>query len=191
LKNGTASESLRLSFVTDSEKNWTDTQSAPWTPARSKTLALAPHSDFTEYTFDMSGVRFWKGFITALRLDLLEAKEGMYQIDWIRIGSGAEHTAPPVMVDARATFAGGKSFTGPEELKTILKTDRKNDFVRSFTEHLLTYALGRKVEDEDAPAVGRITRAAAQENYRLSTIVREIVMSDLFRYRRSTEAKHE
>ena len=56
-------------------------------------------------------------------------------------------------------------------------------FVRTFTEKLLMYALGRNVQYYDAPAVRAIVRAAAEQNYAFSSIVEGVVESVPFRMR--------
>ena len=57
-------------------------------------------------------------------------------------------------------------------------------FVRTLTEKLLTYALGRGLEYYDMPAVRRIVREAAQNNYRVSSLILGIVDSLPFQMRR-------
>ena len=57
-------------------------------------------------------------------------------------------------------------------------------FVQTFTEGLLTYATGRKLEFYDMPTVRKIVRGAARSDYRFSTIVQAVVRSDQFRMRR-------
>jgi hypothetical protein len=57
--------------------------------------------------------------------------------------------------------------------------------VRTFTENLLAYALGRRAEYFDQPAIRAITRAAAAENYRMSSFILGIVKSDAFRMKRA------
>jgi hypothetical protein len=61
---------------------------------------------------------------------------------------------------------------------------RPDQFVQTFTEGLLTYALGRAVEYYDMPTVRKIVRDGAGENYRFSTLVWSIVESEQFRKRR-------
>ena len=53
------------------------------------------------------------------------------------------------------------------------------------TEKLLAYALGRRIEYTDRPAVRGIVRAAAASDYRLSDIVLGIVRSPAFQMRRA------
>ena len=53
-------------------------------------------------------------------------------------------------------------------------------FARVVVEKLLTYALGRGVEDQDMPLVRSIARDSADGNYRFSTLVLGIVRSAPF-----------
>jgi len=57
--------------------------------------------------------------------------------------------------------------------------------VRTITEKMLTYALGRGLEYYDAPAVRQIARNAAAHNYSWSSIILGIVQSTPFQKRRS------
>jgi len=63
--------------------------------------------------------------------------------------------------------------------------DDPEQFPRTLTEKLLTYALGRGLEHYDAPAVRRITRAAANADHRFSALVLGIVESTPFQWRRA------
>ncbi len=90
------------------------------------------------------------------------------------------------LVDASGEW-GGRKFAGPAEFKAIL-AEKPDEFVRGFIEHLLSYALGRKIEHYDTPTIAEIQQAVAQQNYRLSAVVAEIVKSHPFRYIRNTPA---
>ena len=63
---------------------------------------------------------------------------------------------------------------------TLLLSHR-DDFVRTFTEKLLAYAIGRGIEPDDLPAVRKIARDAAAQDYRWSAIILGIVRSTPFR----------
>jgi hypothetical protein len=63
--------------------------------------------------------------------------------------------------------------------------DRPELFVRTLTEKLMTFALGRGVEYYDAPAVRKIVRTAGDVDYRFSRLVVSIVQSTPFRMRMS------
>jgi len=57
--------------------------------------------------------------------------------------------------------------------------------VRNFTENLMSYALGRRVEYFDQPAIRAIQRAAQANDYRMSSFILGVVMSDAFRMKRA------
>ena len=88
-------------------------------------------------------------------------------------------------IDASATLPDGSSFVGPAGVREHL-LERQERFVTSLTKKLLTYALGRGLEDYDPPAVRRIVRDAEANDYRWSSLVTGIVESVPFRMRRSS-----
>ena len=87
-------------------------------------------------------------------------------------------------IDASGVLVDGTSFTGPGELRKVL-FERRQQVVRTVTEKLLTYAVGRGLESYDAPVIRRISRQASADNYRWSSLVLEIVKSTPFRMRRA------
>ena len=54
--------------------------------------------------------------------------------------------------------------------------------MQTLTEKLMTFALGRRVDYFDMPAVRRIVNQAQENDYRFYSIVEGIVNSDAFRY---------
>jgi hypothetical protein len=99
-----------------------------------------------------------------------------------RTTSGATNTP----IDSSGVLPDGTKFQGPAELKKIL-LGRREQFVTTFTERLLTYALGRGVEYYDQPAVRKIVRGAAPNDYRWSSLISGIVQSTPFQMRRSVQ----
>lgn len=89
-------------------------------------------------------------------------------------------------IDSSGTLPDGTDFNGPEGLREILLNKREL-FVETFTERLLTYALGRGVEHYDLPVVRKITREAADDDYRWSSIILGIVRSVPFQMRRASD----
>ncbi len=82
-------------------------------------------------------------------------------------------------MDTTVELWDGQVVTGPVELrKAILRYTPQ--YVRTFTEKLMTYALGRAVEYFDMPAVRSIVREAGNDDYRFSSIVMGIVKSPQF-----------
>lgn len=86
-------------------------------------------------------------------------------------------------IDSSGTLTDGKSFRGPAELATYLKS-KKSLFIHSFSEKMLTYALGRGIEPADRCHVDEIAAAVSAKEYRFSALVTAIVQSDPFRLRR-------
>ena len=87
-------------------------------------------------------------------------------------------------VDATGILVDGTKFDGPAELRQALLA-RREQVVRTITEKMLTYALGRGLEYYDAPVVRQIARDAAVHNYSWSSVILGIVQSTPFQKRRS------
>jgi mono/diheme cytochrome c family protein len=88
-------------------------------------------------------------------------------------------------IDASGTLIDGQKFDGPAEFRRLLLT-RQEDFVRTVTEKLMTYALGRGVEYYDMPVVRQILRDGAAREKRWQAIVQGIVASAPFQYRQAS-----
>jgi hypothetical protein len=80
-------------------------------------------------------------------------------------------------------------FNGPAELRKVLMS-RKEMFIETMTEQLLTYALGRGVEEYDRPVLRQVLRASASDNYRWSSIILGIVNSAPFQMRRVSDGNN-
>ena len=89
-------------------------------------------------------------------------------------------------VNTGATFWDGTDFEGPEGLFNILMA-RSDLFVENFTEKLMTYALGRKVEYFDKPFVRDVVEEASREDFRFGSLVKAIALSPVFIQRTSSE----
>ncbi|HET6956700.1 MAG TPA: DUF1592 domain-containing protein, partial [Vicinamibacterales bacterium] len=99
-----------------------------------------------------------------------------------------------VAIDSSGKLPDGTAVNNPDDLRNALLR-RPDQFVQTFTEGLMTYANGRKVEYWDMPTVRRVVRSAAASDYRFATIVSAVVHSEQFRMRRvpaekSTVAGH-
>ena len=86
------------------------------------------------------------------------------------------------VVDASGQLVDGTSINGVVELRKALVREPET-FVRTTTEKLLTYALGRGLTAADMPAVRTIVRDAQRDDYRFSSIVLGIVRSVPFQMR--------
>ena len=90
-------------------------------------------------------------------------------------------------IDASGSFPDGTTFDGVAGLKQAI-LGRSDQFVRTLTGKLLTYALGRAMEYYDAPAIRTIARTAARDDYRFSSLILGIVQSTPFQMRRPPSA---
>ena len=82
-------------------------------------------------------------------------------------------------VDAAAETLSGAKVEGLTGLRTLLLAEPEQ-FPRTVTEKLLAYALGRRLEYYDRPAVRAIVRDAAATDYRWSALIAGIVKSPPF-----------
>ncbi len=103
--------------------------------------------------------------------------------DFIGKWRDADGAAP---VDPHGEFIDGSALDGPAGLRSVL-LERRELFVATVTEKLMTYALGRTVEYYDMPAVRAIVRAAADDDYKLSALVLGIVQSVPFQMKAKAE----
>jgi len=98
------------------------------------------------------------------------------------IGEWRESYMSGARVDASGQLPGGTKFNGPSDLRQLLVA-HSDEFVTTMTEKMLTYALGRGLEASDAPAVRKITRDAAREDYRFGSLIQGIITSTPFQMR--------
>jgi mono/diheme cytochrome c family protein len=87
-------------------------------------------------------------------------------------------------VDATGTTVGGEPIEGLIGLRALLLAEPER-FPTTVTEKLLAYALGRRLEFGDRPAVRQIVRGAAAADYRWSALIQGIVSSPTFQMRGS------
>jgi len=85
-----------------------------------------------------------------------------------------------VAIDASDRLTDGTEVNGPASLQRVVKPEL---FVRTLTEKLLTYGLGRGLTHEDAPTVRAIVKQAARDGYRFSSLLSGVVHSVPFRMR--------
>ena len=83
------------------------------------------------------------------------------------------------MVDPASELYDGTPLAGPEDLRNALLS-RSEVFYRVFTENLMAYALGRRVEYYDMPTVREIVKEAGEDGYKLSAFILGVVKSAAF-----------
>jgi hypothetical protein len=82
-------------------------------------------------------------------------------------------------LDTRGRLYDGTPIENPEQLRQALLT-KPTQLVRTFTENLMAYALGRRIEFYDKPTVRAIARDAEEDGYRMSSFILSVVTSDAF-----------
>ena len=90
-------------------------------------------------------------------------------------------------IDSEGELPDGTKLKGPDDLRNALLR-RPEQFVQTFVEGLLTYAMGRTREYYDMPTVRQIVRETAAKDYKFSAIVQAVVKSDQFQMRRAPQA---
>lgn len=89
-------------------------------------------------------------------------------------------------VDSRGALPDGSEVLSVDDLENGI-VNRPTIFAWTLTEKLMTFALGRAVEAADGPAVRQVVQNAAKHDYRFSSLLTEIVLSDPFRLRSTVE----
>jgi hypothetical protein len=90
-------------------------------------------------------------------------------------------------IDPAGKLPDGTQFYGPQGLKVLLTTNFRNQFVATFTEKLMTYAMGRGVEYYDEPAVRAVIRDATSQNTTIAALIHAIVKNPQFQTRRTPD----
>jgi hypothetical protein len=83
-------------------------------------------------------------------------------------------------VDTQGQLYDGTKLNSPSDLTAALLTKRIA-LVRTFTDNLMAYAVGRRVEWYDMPSVRKIANDAEKDGYRMQDFITGVVLSDAFR----------
>jgi hypothetical protein len=89
-----------------------------------------------------------------------------------------------VDLDTRGTFYDGSTVASPAELSAVL-LKRPLPLLRTLTENLLAFALGRRAEYYDQPTIRAIVKSAGVKDYQMSSLIIGVVTSDAFRLKRA------
>ena len=113
-----------------------------------------------------------------------------------QLGFGLENFSPigqwrtainDAPVDNSGELPNGQKFSGPVELKALL-AQRKDEFTRNLAERMMSYALGRGIEQGDWLAIRQISKAVATGGYKSQDLILGIIRSPQFNLRRPAEA---
>ena len=83
-------------------------------------------------------------------------------------------------VNASGRLPDGRTYQGSDEFKHLLAQDLDR-FAEAFVEQLATYSLRRVMTIDDAAQIKAITQASKRDDYKLRTVIENLVLSDLFR----------
>jgi hypothetical protein len=93
-----------------------------------------------------------------------------------------------IPLDTRGDYYDGTPVSTPRELAAAIQK-RPIPLVRTFTENLLAYALGRRVEYYDQPTIRSIAGEAEKNDYRISSFILGVVTSQAFQMKRVEQAR--
>lgn len=91
-------------------------------------------------------------------------------------------------IDSSGSLPDGRSFKGYKDLLALLRAD-PGAFTECLAEKMLTYALGRGLERGDKRTVKEIAERVARDQYRFSSLVLGIALSEPFRMQRESRAE--
>lgn len=98
------------------------------------------------------------------------------------IGRWRDKNESGLPIDSAGKLPTGEDFSTPAELKRLL-VNREADLARNLTERLMSHALGRQLEGYDEIVIDRLMTRIAEDEYRMKTIITEVISSYLFTHR--------
>lgn len=90
-------------------------------------------------------------------------------------------------IDAGGRMPTGEIFSNPAEMRKVLLETRKEQFLRQVSKKLLSYALGRGIDDQDDCTITQLVEHLEQNELGAGELVRQIVLSVPFRNRQLVE----
>ena len=82
-------------------------------------------------------------------------------------------------MNANGVLYNQHAFDGIVELKSALLTEQER-FAYAFSEHLLSFALGRRTTYRDTISLEQVVKQAGQNNYQIKTVIKSLVLSPAF-----------
>lgn len=83
-------------------------------------------------------------------------------------------------IDAKAELPDGAEVDGVDQIKAYILNEKLDDFTRSLTKHLFSYALGRDVTFVDEAEIERIVAKVKKDGYRFQSVLEHIITSRSF-----------
>ena len=85
-----------------------------------------------------------------------------------------------ITADASTVLPDSTKIKNLDELKQYILDNKKDEFAENIVRRLLAYALGRSLEFSDEETIQELTLQFKQNDYKLASLVEDIVLSDLF-----------
>ena len=82
-------------------------------------------------------------------------------------------------VDPSGQLPNGETFSTPEEFRELV-IDQEETFLRCLTKKMMTYAIGRKLNSGDRPAVDNIINQVYGSNEGMKDLIKLIVLDETF-----------
>jgi hypothetical protein len=83
-------------------------------------------------------------------------------------------------LDPTTVLPNGRQLNGAQDLKHYLIEERRDHFARAVTKRLASYAMGRSLDLGDRESVDQLAAGFKADNFRLRSLIVELVTSDLF-----------
>ncbi|WDE97762.1 DUF1592 domain-containing protein [Lentisphaera profundi] len=93
-------------------------------------------------------------------------------------------------IDSNGVLPSGEAFSNPHELRKIL-VKRKASFARTFSERMLSFALGRQLQYFDEPVIMKLTETLLENDMKPQPMLLEIIKSYPFTHKESEELKED
>lgn len=94
-------------------------------------------------------------------------------------------------IDASGELITGERFTNILDIKSILQENHRTEFYRTIAEKMLTYAIGRGMQDTDTYTINQIVHALEENDGRFSVLLDGILASAPFQRMRTVNPEHE
>lgn len=88
-----------------------------------------------------------------------------------------------IKIKSEGTLPNGRSFRSPSELKKELLNYYKDRIAENMVRQMMAYALGRKIQPFDRISLDRVLVAISADDYRIGTVIEQIVLSPQFQCR--------
>lgn len=91
-------------------------------------------------------------------------------------------------IDMQGELFRSRKFENIIEFKDAILAE-KDRFARAFSEHVMSYALAREIAPADSGSIDKIAAAVIADDFRLHTVIKEVIKSDSFQLKATPQTK--